>query len=97
MCYMAHTRRIGVRELRQNLSVHLRRVIAGETFEVTERGRTVAVLSPLHESATPLERLKAQGRITAATVNLLDLGLPPNRRINARLSKALTKVRDDRL
>ena len=30
--------RVGVRELRQNLSVYLERVIAGERLEVTDRG-----------------------------------------------------------
>jgi prevent-host-death family protein len=39
--------RVGVRELRQNLSVYLRRVRRGEKLEVTERGRPVAILQPL--------------------------------------------------
>ncbi len=37
---------LGVRELRQNLSKHLERVKAGESFTVTERGRVVARLVP---------------------------------------------------
>jgi hypothetical protein len=46
MCYMrVDWGRVGVRELRQNLSVYLRRVLKGESFEVTDRGRTVAVLA----------------------------------------------------
>ena len=36
--------RVGVRELRQNLSVYLRRVEQGEAFEVTDHGRPVARL-----------------------------------------------------
>ena len=36
--------RVGVRELRQNLSVYLDRVKAGETLEVTEHGHPVARL-----------------------------------------------------
>jgi prevent-host-death family protein len=36
--------RVGVRQLRQNLSVYLRRVRRGESLEVTERGQPVAVL-----------------------------------------------------
>ena len=37
VCYMrAKRKQVGVRELRQNLSVHLRKVRAGETLEVTE-------------------------------------------------------------
>ena len=39
--------RVGVRELRQNLSVYLRRVKEGESLEVTEQGRPVARLIPL--------------------------------------------------
>jgi prevent-host-death family protein len=38
--------RIGIRELRQNLSRYVLRVKAGEAFAVTERGEEVAVLSP---------------------------------------------------
>lgn len=37
---------VGVRELCQNLSRYLDRVKAGESLEVTERGRIVARLSP---------------------------------------------------
>jgi prevent-host-death family protein len=38
--------RVGVRELRQNLSKYLDRVKAGEDLVVTERGREVARLVP---------------------------------------------------
>jgi prevent-host-death family protein len=37
--------RIGIRELRQRASDYLRRVEAGETIEVTDRGRPVALLT----------------------------------------------------
>ena len=40
---------VGVRELRQNLSVYLRRVKEGETLAVTERGQVVAQLTPAPE------------------------------------------------
>ncbi len=47
MCYIVtHMDRVGVRELRQNLSRHLERVKAGEGLVVTERGRVVARLIP---------------------------------------------------
>jgi prevent-host-death family protein len=39
--------RIGVRELRQHASRYLARVRAGETIEVTDRGRPVARLVPV--------------------------------------------------
>lgn len=44
--------RVSVRELRQNLSVHLRRVERGESLEVTRRGESVALLTPLPQRRT---------------------------------------------
>ncbi len=44
---------VGIRELRQRASEYLRRVAAGETIEVTDRGRPVALLTPIPE-APPL-------------------------------------------
>jgi prevent-host-death family protein len=66
---------VGVRELRQRASELLRRVEAGETIEVTDRGRPVAVLAPLPESG-PLEQLRAAGEVMPATGSLSDLPLP---------------------
>jgi prevent-host-death family protein len=66
---------IGVRELRQRASELLRRVEEGETIEVTDRGRPVAVLSPVPEGS-PLERLRALGEIEPATADLDDLPEP---------------------
>jgi prevent-host-death family protein len=77
MCYMKAPERAGVRELRQNLSVYLRRVLEGRTIEVTERGRAVALLVPLPTASTPLARLIASGRATAPKGDLLELDRPP--------------------
>lgn len=88
--------RVGVRELRQNLSVYLRRVLRGEVFEVTDRGRPVAVLAPLPEPATALDRLIASGRARAAEGSLAEV-LPPEGRISDRLSRALEEERAERL
>jgi prevent-host-death family protein len=66
---------VGVRELRQRASELLRRVEAGETIEVTDRGRPVAVLAPLPEAA-PLDRLRAAGDTIPATRSLEDLPKP---------------------
>lgn len=70
--------RIGIRELRQHASRWVRRAAAGESFEVTDRGRPVARLVP----PAPLEgveKLRAEGRITEAEGDLLELApwLPP--------------------
>lgn len=70
--------RVGVRELRQNLSIYLDRVKDGETLEVTEHGRPVAELAPLPAAdLSPYERMVAHGRIRPATGRLADLGMPP--------------------
>jgi prevent-host-death family protein len=66
---------VGVRELRQRASELLRRVAAGETIEVTDRGRPVALLSPLPE-AGPLEHLRAVGDVDPATADLGELPPP---------------------
>lgn len=66
---------VGVRELRQRASELLRRVAEGETIEVTDRGRPVAVLAPIPE-AGPLERLRALGEISPALGDLGDLPAP---------------------
>ncbi len=60
--------RVGVRELRQNLSVYLDRVKAGETLEVTEHGEPVAQLAPRPSKPLSIvDQMIADGRITPAT------------------------------
>mgnify|MGYP000217726513 CR=1 FL=1 len=70
--------RVGVRELRQNLSVYLRRIAAGETLEVTEHGHAVARLTPLPpQQMSVLDRMIAEGRAYPGKGgNLADLGPP---------------------
>ncbi len=64
---------VGVRELRQNLSIYLDQVKQGASLTVTEHGRVVALLSPLTQALSPVERLIAEGRATPATRSLRDL------------------------
>lgn len=66
---------VGVRELRQRASELLRRVEAGETIEVTDRGRPVALLTPV-PVAGPLERLRALGEVSRPFGDLTDLPVP---------------------
>jgi prevent-host-death family protein len=89
--------KVGVRELRQNLSVYLDRVKTGETLEVTEHGHPVARLGPRPaEPMTRIERLIAEGRATAATGDLSALG-PPLRSAEgtASLTEILLRMRDE--
>jgi prevent-host-death family protein len=92
----AKTSLVGIRELRQNLSIYLRRVAAGETLEVADRGRRVALLSPFPKPASRLDRLIAEGRATDAAGDLLELGLPGGK-VSRKLSAALADVRKERL
>jgi prevent-host-death family protein len=62
---------VGIRELRQRASELIRRVEEGESIEITDRGRPVAVLAPLPED--PLERLRAAGDLQDATAGFADL------------------------
>ncbi|HEX9645331.1 MAG TPA: type II toxin-antitoxin system prevent-host-death family antitoxin [Acidimicrobiia bacterium] len=66
---------IGIRELRQRASEFLRRVQGGETIEVTDRGRPVALLSPIPDTP-PLARLLAAGDVDEATSDVSDLPEP---------------------
>lgn len=97
MCYMRRSR-VGVRELRQNLSVHLRKVKAGDVLEVTERGIPVAQLAPLPPPNDPLARLQAAGLlIRRSTKRLEDLPRPVRLRHGLSISQVLDELRADRL
>lgn len=88
-------RSIGIRELRQHASVYLRLVEAGETVEVTDRGRPIALLVPTGEGDA-LARLETQGRLSRATTDVLDLGKPPRVRPGTPSpTERLTAMRSD--
>ena len=91
-------RRVDIQELRQNLSSYLERVKAGETLEVTESGRPVAVLRPLPESTRTIDRLVAEGRARPAVGKLSDLPPPikvDDPDISRRIREALDETRAD--
>jgi len=70
---MNRMKSVGIRELKDRLSEYLRRVRAGETVLVTDRGEVVAQLSPpgagLSEAARPaaLTALARRGLATLGT------------------------------
>lgn len=68
---MSHMERIGVRELRRDASAVLRRVSAGETVEVTDRGRPVAML--VRAMSDGIGRLEAEGMLRGGRRDLLEL------------------------
>jgi prevent-host-death family protein len=85
---------VGVRELRQRASELLRLVEQGETIQITDRGRPVAMLTPL-PSGSPLERLRAAGEIDEATGDIDDLPAPLASRGRELPSKVLARLRRD--
>ncbi len=84
--------RIGVRELRQHASRYLARVARGETLEVTDRGRPVAMLVPVGRDEW--QDLVASGRVIGPTEegDVLDEA-PSDYGIDA--SAGLAQVRED--
>lgn len=91
--YMSES--VGVAELRQNLSVYLRRVRQGERLVVTDRNRPVAELGPAPTAGPDLDRLVAEGRVSrpvrASLPGPLELSGDPR-----ALSRALDDIRGDR-
>lgn len=96
MCVIMKSESVGVRELRQNLSVYLRDVKRGQHFEVTERGRPVALLCPLPEASSRLARLIAGGRASVPVGDLVELGVPEGP-VSGQASEALLADREDRI
>lgn len=88
-------KQVGVRELRQNPR-YLRRVERGERWEVSERGKPVAVLGPVDESGSAFRPLVASGRARPPQGDLLDLA-PPKGPVGRKGTEALGELRKDRL
>lgn len=66
--------KVGVRELRQNLSRYLARVKDGASLEVTEHGRVVARLSPAGEQVPQAyAALAAEHGATLPSISLTEL------------------------
>jgi len=90
--------RVGIRELRQNLSVYVRGVREdGREYEVTERGEPVARLTPLEgRPISRIEQMIADGRITPPTREWKDLPPPIELpRGGKPLSQILQEMRDE--
>ena len=96
MCVMADVERVGIRELRQNLSVYVKHVRErGRAYEVTEHGRPVARLLPLADAPnTTLQQLLADGQATAPGRPWSTVPPPLPARRGKRLSKVLEEMRD---
>jgi prevent-host-death family protein len=83
---------VGVRELRQNLSVYLRRVARGERFVVTDRREPVAELVPLAGEDDDWVR---RNKLKPATRRWEDVGPPIDLGPGVSLSEELQRERDE--
>jgi prevent-host-death family protein len=93
--FMYMSNRVGVAELRRNLSRYLRRVERGERLLVTDRNRPVAELGPPATTGAALDRLLAEGRVSRPARR----GLPGPLHLSGdphALSRALDEVRGER-
>jgi prevent-host-death family protein len=88
--------RVGIRALRQNLSVYVKRVREeGRAYEVTERGEPVARLTPLDDRPrSTIQRMIAEGRVTPARLDIASLP-PPIARAGRPVSEIIREMRDD--
>lgn len=86
---------VGIAELRQNLSVYLRRVSKGERLVVTDRNRPVAELGPAPSTGSDLDRLIAEGKVSRPRRSTLPEPLEMEGDPHA-LSRALDEVRGSR-
>lgn len=88
-----HMERVPIRELQQHASAVLRRVRAGETLGVTDRGRLVAILAP-PGAVGGRSALVASGRVRSSTRTVDEI--PPARRSTRRTGDVLDELRADR-
>jgi prevent-host-death family protein len=86
---------VGIRALQQNASAVVSRVESGESIEITDRGRPVARLVPIL-STSPIEALRAAGRVREASRPLQLTSRPPKRpKGKPTLSSVLADMRAD--
>jgi prevent-host-death family protein len=64
---------VGIRELKDNASAVIRRVAAGETIQVTDRGRAVARIVPLRGDDDWWDRMADGGRLIPARHDLIEV------------------------
>ena len=86
---------VGVRELRQNLSVYLRRVAKGERFVVTDRREPVAELVPLVGDEDERGEYLRRNSLKPAKLRWEDVGPPIDLGPGVSLSEELQRERDD--
>jgi antitoxin (DNA-binding transcriptional repressor) of toxin-antitoxin stability system len=72
---MTHMERVGIREMRQNLSRYAQRAKQGESFVLTDRGEEIAQLVPGPGRMTEIDRLVIERGARRGIGSILDI--PP--------------------
>jgi prevent-host-death family protein len=96
---MGKAQKVGARELKTRLGRYLRRVRAGETLIITDRGEPIAELRPIHQAGHTVEaklrQMESEGLIIRGNGTPLPAFKP--RRIKGKpLSDTLIEMRKDR-
>ena len=88
---------VGVRELKNHLSQHLRRVRRGHRIVVTERGKAIATIEPVDAPAVPewAKQMIREGKARWSVGKPLG-ARTPRHAPDARLAEAVVEDRDDR-
>jgi prevent-host-death family protein len=95
---MTHMERVGIREMRQNLSRYAQRARRGESFIITDRGAEVAQLVPAPARASAIDRLVAERGARRGHGNLLDALDPlPEPIAGPPTEQVLDEIRADRV
>lgn len=89
---------VGIRELKANLSRHLKRVKSGATIRITERGRTIATIHPVSTTSQPdlswLHQMVAEGHVKWGGGK--PIGMNPPIKLRGRGKTASEMVIEDR-
>lgn len=100
--YFIPMQTVGIKALKNNLSEYIRAAAAGETIQVTDRGRVVVEIVPVRsalDDVTPEQRLAELARLGRVTLAKRARTGPP-RRIGGMsfdvLMKQLDADREDR-
>jgi prevent-host-death family protein len=86
---------VGARELKARLGTYLRRVRAGRTLLVTDRGQPVAELRPI-EAARGADAILAKLKASGAVTRSVEKPLAPFRPIESRGRSAAAAILEDR-
>jgi prevent-host-death family protein len=70
---MERSQSVGIRQLKEQASSLVRRVASGETISITDRGRPVAQIIPLHESKSFWDQMIESGRLVPARHDLVQI------------------------